>query len=362
MSRGVLGDSPTLAPAALSTRRLRQLPYPLQDQSLTLSARGRHGLHLGLKALGVGAGDEVLAPAYHHGSEIEAIAQTGATCRFYGGTSRLEPDSDELEGLLGPRVRALHLTHYMGFPQDCERWRRWCSERGLLLLEDAAQAWLSTYGGRPLGSAGDLAIFCLYKSVGVPDGGALVCRSPVRVEQTRAAGGFVEAAKPVVLWAAQRRLVPARIAMRKQGGVSFDAAAEFALGDAESRPSRATSLLLPRFDYSRVPERRGRNYRRLLEALGRRVPAPFEALPGGASPFVFPVRAEDKPGFLEHLRHGGVKGVDFWSVSHPAFDDDSFPAIAERRATTVGLPVHQELSDADVDQVVEAATSWSGYQ
>ncbi|MEK6252553.1 MAG: aminotransferase class V-fold PLP-dependent enzyme [Actinomycetota bacterium] len=359
MSRGVLVGSPTLSPAALSTRRHRQLPYPLQDQSLTLSARGRHSLHLGLKALGVGAGDEVLVPAYHHGSEIEAIAQSGATCRFYGGTSRLEPDPDELEGLLGPQVRALHLTHYIGFPQDCERWRRWCSERGLLLFEDAAQAWLSTHGGRPLGTAGDLAIFCLYKSVGVPDGGALVCRSPARVEQKAPAGGFVMAAKRAVLWAAQHRLVPARIVMRNQGAGSFDAAAGFAVGDVESPPSRATSLLLPRLNYARVPERRRRNYLRLLAALGRRVPPPFEALPEGASPMIFPVRAEDKAGFLEHLRHGGIKAVDFWSVSHPAFDDDWFPAIAERRATTVGLPVHQELSDADIDQVVEAATSWS---
>jgi dTDP-4-amino-4,6-dideoxygalactose transaminase len=353
----VLGIWPTLPPLAVAHRRQRQLPYPLQEPDLTLSASGRHSLRLGLGALGVGEGDEVLAPGYHHGSEIEAINQAGARCRFYGGTTRLEPDEEELENLLRPSVRALHLTHYLGFPQDTGRWRRWCSERGLLLLEDAAQGWLSEGGGDPLGSAGDLAIFCLYKSVGVPDGAALVCRSPVRVEHRRAASGLVGAAKLATLWAAQRSLVPTRIAMREGG--DFDPAVGFALGDPASSPSRATSLMLSRFDYARVRERRQRNYRRLLEAVGARVPPPFEDLSEGVSPWVFPVTSPDKQGLLEHLWDAGIKAIDLWSVSHPDFEDSRFPALAERRARTVGLPVHQELSHRDIDRIAEAAASWA---
>lgn len=353
----VLGIWPTLRPLSVARRRQRQLPYPLQDQHLTLSACGRHSLWLGLRALGVGDGDEVLAPGYHHGSEIEAIARTGAKCRFYGGTARLEPEENELEALLGPSVRALHLTHYLGFAQDSERWRQWCSDRGLLLLEDAAQSWLSERAGLPLGSSGDLAIFCLYKSVGVPDGGALVCRAPVQIEHRRAAGGLVETAKLATLWAAQRSLVPTGIAMREGG--EFDHSVEIALGDPTTPPSRATSFALARFDYARVRERRQRNYRRLLTTIGERVPAPFEDLTEGTSPWAFPVTLDDKTGFLQHLWRAGIKGADFWSVSHPVFDDDRFPGLAERRATTVGLPCHQELSDRDIDRIAEVAKSWS---
>ncbi len=132
----------------------------------------------GVERLGLVAGDEVLMPAYHHGSEVEAVSRRGVQCRFYEGDERLEPTEPELNALLGARTRALYLIHYQGFPQDAARWRRWCDERGLMLIEDVAQAWLATRDGTPVGSHGDLAFFCLYKSVGLPEGAALVMRSP----------------------------------------------------------------------------------------------------------------------------------------------------------------------------------------
>ena len=80
--------------------------------------------------------------------------------------------------LVGPATRALHVTHVLGFPAAAPRWRRWCDERGLLLIEDAAQAWLAAdpQSGEPVGSWGDLSVFCLYKTLPVPNGGALLAR------------------------------------------------------------------------------------------------------------------------------------------------------------------------------------------
>ena len=132
----------------------------------------------GCSVIGLRPGDEVLVPAYHHGSEIESLIRAGLVCRFYEATATLAPDRAELEELLSPSTRALYLIHYLGFAQDASRWRRWCDEHGLLLLEDAAQAWLATCDGKPAGSFGDLSIICLYKTFGFPDGGALVCANP----------------------------------------------------------------------------------------------------------------------------------------------------------------------------------------
>ena len=173
MSRRWMSVWPPLAPDAYVRRPLDRLPFPLQDARYRLYARARQGIWQGATALGVGHGDEVLAPAYHHGSEIEALLRTGAQCRFYDSSEDLSPRQEQLEAMLGPRVRALLLIHYLGFPQDAPRWRRWCDERGLLLIEDAAQAWLATSGGRPVGSLGDLAVFCLYKTFGIPEGAAV---------------------------------------------------------------------------------------------------------------------------------------------------------------------------------------------
>ena len=137
-----------------------------------------------------GKGDEVLVPAYHHGSEIEALVRAGVKCRFYEASETLEPVTRELEAALTPRTRALLIVHYIGFPQDSDRWRRWCDEHGLLLLEDAAQAWLASASGRPVGSFGDLSVFCLYKTFGFPDGSALVtAASTPEIESGSSRGG-----------------------------------------------------------------------------------------------------------------------------------------------------------------------------
>ena len=347
---GLLGGWPTLPPVT-PLRPPRPLPFPLEEKGTLLTARARGGLALGLGALGIGAGDEVLMPAYHHGSEVESVCHSGARPVFYAGTPSLEPDENELDELTGPATRALHLTHFLGFPQDAERWRRWCDERGLLLIEDAAQAWLAGRAGRPVGSAGDLAIFCLYKTVGIPDGAATICRRALPEPAPPGGRASVPVAKRLAAWGAQRLPVGRRLAKRGSDEGSFDAAREFEVGDPGRPPASMSLQLLPRFDFEGAAHGRRLNYERLLAHLRDRVPSPFTHLPESAVPWLFPIRAEDKAGTLARLQAGGVVALNFWSVPHPTLDVDSFPRIGERRATTIGLPVHQGLRPRDVERI-----------
>src|SRR6267143_688900 len=75
-----------------------------------------------------------------------------------------------------PGVAALYVIHYAGFPQDMQAARQLAGELGVPLIEDCALALLSSEGERPLGSFGDLSVFCLYKTLPVPNGGALLAR------------------------------------------------------------------------------------------------------------------------------------------------------------------------------------------
>jgi len=84
------------------------------------------------------------------------------------------------------------------------------------------------------------------------------------------------------------------------------------------------------------------------------VPAPFAALPDGASPFAFPIAVDDKQTVLARLASRGVRGLNFWSVPHPALPPASFPGAAVRRARVVGLPVHQELRPGDLARIARA--------
>jgi CelD/BcsL family acetyltransferase involved in cellulose biosynthesis len=307
----------------------------------------------GLRAAPITAGDAVLAPAYHHGSEIEVLLRLGLECRFYDLTEELEPDGEHLDSLLAPQVRALQLVHYLGYPQDGPRWRRWCDERGLLLIEDAAMAWLAETPAGPVGMDGDLAIFCLYKSFGVPDGAALISRwPPVAVTPTDGRVEVRSVAGLHVAWLAQR--VPLASLDRGTDEEPYVPEHDFALGDPGQAAMAATLALLPRLADPAAAVRRRANARILLDGLGDHVPPPFDRLPEGAAPFVLPLRAAGKQELLERLARRGVSALDFWSAAHPSLPADRFPRVAARRATTVGLPVHQELLLGDIERMLPA--------
>ena len=349
---------PPLSPSTLLRTPARPRPFPLGEAGCRLYARGRHGLWQGLRVLGVSHGDEILVPAYHHGSEVEAVHRSGATCRFYAGTDELEPDEEELEALITPSTRALHIIHYLGFSQDARRWHAWCRERGLLLVEDAAPAWLSLRDGLPVGSLGDLAIFSIYKTVGVPEGGAVVCKAAVPGPRARSSLGLGGLVRRHGAWLAQR--IGERGVVARRGHSRFDPALEFGLGEGDASASVATRFLLPRFQRGEIAAARRRNYRGLLEALSDRVPQPFDELPEGVCPWVFPVQANDKQGLLRHLLERGIVGLNLWSVPHPTLPVDRFPDAAFRRARAVALPVHQELRERDRELVAKHTLAWYG--
>ena len=344
-----------LPPSVYLRRPRRSLPFPLEEPNCRVVAWARHGIWHGVRQLGLGEGDQVLVPAWHHGSEVEAFGRAGLECRFYDCGDSLEPDPAGLESLLGPRVRALHLTHALGFPLDGRRWREWCDERGLLLLEDAAQGWLAARDGTPVGSHGDLAVFCLYKTFGLPEGAAMIQATPppsVGLDRRIGVGPLARrharwlAGRSALLYSAARPVRP-----RPK---PYDPLRDFELRDPQSAPWRHTPFILRRIADPDAAARRRENYRVLLDGLRDVVLAPFATLPDGASPFVFPITTPDKEAVLARLRQQGISALDLWSVPHPSLPADQHPCAAARRASTLGLPVHQELRRFDLDRIVAA--------
>ena len=337
-----------LPPSVWLRRPADRLPFPLSEPGCRLFERARHALFRALTDL-VEPGGEILAPAFHHGSEIEAFERAGLVCRFYEATDTLAPDEAELESLLTERTRVLHLVHYLGFPQDAARWRRWCDERGLLLVEDAAQAWLSTVGGEPVGRTGDLAVWCLYKTFGLPDGAALLARTPTNGALAGAKRGLFRLGLEHALWLATRTRSAAWVSDRRAARLGT---IEYTMGLGDPKPPSAGTLaVLQRVVDPGAAERRRANYRRYLELLPDLVASPFAELPDGASPFMFPAVFQDKPRALERLRWQRVRALNFWSAPHPSLPMERFPRTMELRRTVVGLPVHQELRPRDVDHV-----------
>jgi dTDP-4-amino-4,6-dideoxygalactose transaminase len=355
---GWLGVAPVLPPSVYFRPPGDRVPFPLEEPNHRLFARARHGLYRAIEVLGLERGDEALAPAFHHGSEIATLERLGLHCKFYDLDPDLSPNRQQLERLVASRTRVLHLIHYLGWTQDAEYWRAWCDERDLILVEDAAQSWLSTISSRPVGSFGDVAIFCLHKSFRVPDGGAVVARwappgptKPAQLGKSQILLGHRE-------WLAQRAgldrfHIGTRYAHRRPEPVE-----RFLLGDPSTAPFRATLYLLPRLPYARAAEQRRRHYAYLHDRIGG-VAAEFtEPLPDGAVPYVFPLWTRGKAGLLDYLEDNRITGGQLWQTPHASLDQDAFPMAAKLRSCLLGLPVHQDLRQRDLDRIVEVVRSW----
>jgi dTDP-4-amino-4,6-dideoxygalactose transaminase len=351
-----------LSPSVYLHRRRRSAPFPLDQPGCRLFAQARQGLWHALGACGLAEGDEVLAPAYHHGCEIETLRRAGLRCRFYDVGETVEPRERDLDDLLGARTRALHLIHHMGFPQDSCRWRRWCDERGLMLIEDGAQAWLSAGPSSPVGGQADIAIFCLYKAVGVPDGGAVLCRVPLPAATATRRLGLRRVAHRHVDWLAQRWTIAGR---RRAAHLHAHAVEErpdthFSLLHTDEPALAATQALISRAARPDAPAHRRANFAQLERRLGDLRSRAFPALHPNASPLAFPIDVDRKETVVARLAEDGVIDGKMWCVPHPALDVSAHPGAALLRRRLVGLPVHQELRPRDIDRIATAARRAAG--
>lgn len=139
---------------------------------------GMDAIEIGLRALGIGAGDEVITTPMTAFATVLAILRAGATPVL----ADIEPDTallsmESVGRCISPRTRAVLLVHLYGQLGNMERWEAFCKERGLMLLEDCAQAHLAEWSGRVAGNFGKFGAYSFYptKNLGaIGDAGALV--------------------------------------------------------------------------------------------------------------------------------------------------------------------------------------------
>jgi dTDP-4-amino-4,6-dideoxygalactose transaminase len=139
---------------------------------------GTDALHLALRALGVGPGDEVVTVSHTAVATVAAVEMAGATpvlVDIEPATFTLDPA--RLEAAITPRTRAVIAVHLYGQPADLDAIGAIARARGLKLIEDCAQAHGARWAGRRVGSFGDAACFSFYptKNLGaLGDGGMVV--------------------------------------------------------------------------------------------------------------------------------------------------------------------------------------------
>lgn len=132
---------------------------------------GTAGLHLGLLAAGVGAGDEVIVPSFTFAATGNSVALTGATPVFVDmepETFTLDPEA--VAAAITPKTKGVLPVHLYGHPARMRELEALAGARGIALYEDAAQAHGAALDGRPVGSFGEFAMFSLYPTKNMTSG------------------------------------------------------------------------------------------------------------------------------------------------------------------------------------------------
>jgi dTDP-4-amino-4,6-dideoxygalactose transaminase len=124
---------------------------------------GTTALHLAMLALGIGSGDEVIIPANTFIATAWGVSYSGATPVFVDcDPDTWEMDISQLETKITSKTRAVIGVHLYGQPFDIQAAQNICKKHNLFLIEDAAQAQGAHYLGKPVGGFGEMACFSFY--------------------------------------------------------------------------------------------------------------------------------------------------------------------------------------------------------
>lgn len=301
---------------------------------------GTSALHLALKLVGVGPGDEVITTPYTFVATSWAISYCGARPVYVD----IEPDTFNLdprqvERALTPRTKALLPVHLYGLPCDLDALLDVSRRHGLPLVEDAAQAHGATYRGRPVGTWGEVGCFSFYpaKNLGAcGEGGALVTRSAELAARARA---LREHGSP-------RRYYHDEIGYN------------YRMEGIQGAVLRVKLKHLPAWQAGR--RRVAQRYRELLADTPLRLPV--EPEPEQSAWHLFTVRHPRRDELKAHLDARGIGTAIHYPLplplqrayAHLGHRPGDFPVAEQAAREVLCLPLYAELTDAQIERVAAA--------
>jgi dTDP-4-amino-4,6-dideoxygalactose transaminase len=300
---------------------------------------GLSALELGLRALQLQPGDEVVTQANTYIATISAIREAGARPVIVDCDERGGIDVVALEAAITPRTRAVVPVHMYGRICDVEDVVALGARSGFAVIEDACQAHGAVLNGRRAGSFGDAAAFSFYpgKNLGAfGDGGMLVTsRSDIGE------------------WVAK---------VRNYGQVQkYDHRLPALNRRLDTIQAAVLRVKLPRLDgWNARRELLADAYRERLRDLPLDVPP--EDAPGRHVYHLFVVRTEERDRLQQHLAARDIEtGIHYPTPVHrlPVYDDlgyadGVFPRAEARARVMLSLPMYPEMPMSAVDQVSDA--------
>jgi dTDP-4-amino-4,6-dideoxygalactose transaminase len=308
-------------------------------------ANGLDAIEIILRALDIGAGDEVITTPMTAFATVLAVLRAGATpvlADIAQDTALLDPES--VARCIGSRTRAVLPVHLYGQVGDMDAWRKLCADHSLLLIEDCAQAHLSSWRGKVAGSAGVAGAYSFYP--------------------TKNLGTFGDAGMIVT---DDAQLAARAMKLRNYGQSERYIHTEIGLNSRLDEIHAA--MLRERY---RWLERSTLRRRQIANTYRNGISNPLIDLLAPPSEdgthvyHLFVVRCEARDSLQAHLAKRGVQTLIHYPVpihrQVPCMNVQRDPqglSQAERHAATcLSLPCHPQMTDAGIAQVIDAVNSF----
>jgi len=307
---------------------------------------GLDALQLILRAMEIGAGDEVIVPANTYIATWLAVS--------YAGTTPVPVEPDEktynidpalIEEAITPKTRAIIAVHLYGQPADMDPINEIAGKYGLTVIEDAAQAHGALYKGKKVGSLGDAAGFSFYpgKNLGaLGDGGAIVTNNEALAERVRVLRNY----------GSQEKYLNERKGFNSR------------LDEIQAAVLRIKLAKLDEWN-----ERRRQLASYYLQTLEGVPDLTLPFVPAYADPVwhLFAVRHPERDRLQKFLADAGVGTIIHYpepphlqkAYAELGFAAGSFPRAEEMANTLLSLPMGPHLSDQDANYIVSQLSAFS---
>jgi dTDP-4-amino-4,6-dideoxygalactose transaminase len=309
-------------------------------------ASGTDALVLALRALDIGAGDEVIIPAYTFFATAGTVMSVGARPVFVDiDPLTYEIDVANLENRITPKTKAIVPVHLYGHPAEMDPILSLARSYGLKVIEDNAQAFGATYKGRKTGSLGDIGCLSFFptKNLGAfGDGGMVVTDDAALAERMRM--------------------------LRTHGWKKKYYSEEVGYNSRlDALQAAILQVKLPWVDvWNRKRRELAQRYREKLSPLG--ITVPIECDSSRHVYHLYIIRSSRRAELQSFLKEKGIASEVYYPLpphlSAPCrkfgYKEGDYPHAEHASRETLALPLYPELTETQQDAVIRAVEEFTG--
>lgn len=304
---------------------------------------GTDALILAFRAIGIGAGDEVIVPAGTYIASVIGITENNGTPVFVDMDDHMEMDADAIEEKITAKTKAILPVHLFGQCSRMDKITQIAKKYGLFLVEDCAQCHGSSFNGRLAGTFGNIGCFSFYptKPLGaLGDAGAIVTNDDELAERVRLMRNYGSRIKyHNEIKGINSRMDEVQAAVLKVGLKYLDA------GNAER-------------------QRQARMYTDGIKNPKVTVPPVYKET--SHVYHLFPVLAEDRDGFQEYLAKNGISTQVHYPIppyvaecyKEWGYAWSDFPNAERYAKHEVSLPIYVGLTDEEISYVIDVINQY----